>query len=334
MNFKTLLLKIKRRIWNRFVIKSYNKTFYPLFYSSFWNLLFYKNKSQNIISQYFSTYPNPGAGIGHQMANWISGYWWAIKFELNYAYIPFPNQSWNSFLGFGENEVQVNNLLNQGYRKVLLPMFHEDDKNGFERNKKIINSYKNKKIIFVAEQDQGFSNHYEIMDVLKIKFFNAAARKNDVKTYSESSYNIAIHVRRGDIVVKNSNKNSNLTMRWQNNSYFVSILQAVIEIIKTNKPIRIYLFSQGNRVDFNEFEKFKNIIFCLDMPPQESFLNMVYADLLITSKSSFSYKPALISNGIKICPNDFWLGYPEQEDWILADENGSFNREQLKRLYK
>jgi hypothetical protein len=51
------------------------------------------------------------------------------------------------------------------------------------------------------------------------------------------------------------------------------------------------------------------------------------ADLLITSKSSFSYKPALLSKGLKVCPKDFWHGYPDTSDWILVDEKGSFYKE-------
>ena len=53
-----------------------------------------------------------------------------------------------------------------------------------------------------------------------------------------------------------------------------------------------------------------------------SFLHMVYADVLITSKSSFSYKPALLNTGIKVSPKQFWHSYPKTTDWLLADEDG------------
>ena len=118
-------------------------------------------------------------------------------------------------------------------------------------------------------------------------------------------------------------------MCWQDNGYFEKVLSATINNLGTDKPIAIYLFSQGEKKDFSEFEKFQNIRFCLDMSPQESFLHMVFADLLITSKSSFSYKPALLSNGIKVCPENFWHGYPKTNDWILVDENGIFDTKQL-----
>ena len=69
----------------------------------------------------------------------------------------------------------------------------------------------------------------------------------------------------------------------------------------------------------------------MNMNTQESFLHMVYADLLITSKSAFSYKPALGNQGIKVCPRNFWHGYPDSSDWILVENDGTFNTASLKQ---
>ena len=93
-------------------------------------------------------------------------------------------------------------------------------------------------------------------------------------------------------------------------------------MVKTDKEIHIYFFSQGSPDDFPEFAGFENLHWCFEMSAQQSFLHMIYADLLITSKSSFSYKPALLNRGIKVCPKDFWHGYPKTEDWILLNANG------------
>ena len=55
----------------------------------------------------------------------------------------------------------------------------------------------------------------------------------------------------------------------------------------------------------------------------DSFMHMVYADLLITSKRPFSYKPALLNRGVKVCPENFWHGYPDSEYWIMVDNDGN-----------
>lgn len=329
LNLSNLIVKIKRRLRVE-VISFFTKTsFYPAIYKSYWHYRFSKKNSVANHLNYYSAIPNPGAGIGHQMANWIAGYWFADQFSLQFVHIPFASSKWESFLGFGVSEMAEVELIDIGYKKVRLPLFDECNEAEVALNKKIIASYSNQKVVFIAEQDQFYSDQYGVMQAIKQKFHNAPARKKDKLIFKPESFNIAIHVRRGDIVIGQENQNPNLLLRWQGNDYFEKVLKAAVENIKTKKPIAIYLFSQGHRKDFPEFEQFENLHFCLEMNAQDSFLHMVNADLLITSKSSFSYKPALLSNGIKICPRYFWHSYPDTRDFILTDDNGVFDLKQL-----
>jgi hypothetical protein len=319
--------RLKNVLWMKIVSVFKNSKLYPFLYISFLHSkLNLGNYKKNTIANFFAAAPNKGAGIGHQMANWIAGYWFARQFNLKFAHIPFSNSSWEAFLGFGENEETVDELVNsQGYKKIRIPLFDEYNNREVELIKKIIYSYQSQKVVFVTEQDQFYKNQYGNIDELKKKFYSAKSRKDDQLIYSKENFNIAIHVRRGDINIGQLNHNPNLLLRWQDNEYFTKVLENVIENINPSKPIKIFLFSQGDKSDFSDFEKFENIEYCLDMSAKDSFLHMVYADLLITSKSSFSYKPALLSKGIKVVPNNFWHGYPHQRDWIVADEIGNFN---------
>lgn len=299
------------------------KFYYPWLYKSYWKAQFRSNNSNLDIIQYMSAVPNPGAGIGHQMANWNAGYWFAKQFNLPFAHISFSKKSWEDFLGFGYNEVTVKQLVNsKGYKKIKIPLFDEKNNDEVSRTKKIIESFKGSKVIFICELDQAYQAQYGVKKYIQNKFFNSSIRKNDKKIYKPSSFNIALHIRRGDIIQKDL-KNPNLTMRWLNNDYFFNVLESIFNFLKTKKEIHIYLFSQGKINDFTEFKKFDNIHFCLDMSAQDSFLHMVYADLLITSKSSFSYKPALLNKGIKVVPKNFWHSYPKSKNWFLADNFGN-----------
>lgn len=321
-----IFIKIKNRLISILLRKTRSTIFYPIIYKSWWHSIFFKSKEQNI-NNYFTAIPNRGAGIGHQMANWIAGYWFAKQFHLKFAQIPFSNEKWQTFLNFGEDYPKADFLIEkEGYIKVILPLFDEYNQKEVDRVKEIIKSYGNKKVVFVTEQDQFYKDQFGVEDDIKKMFHSSESRKKDNLFYDKTCFNIAIHVRRGDISIGQLNKNPNLIMRWQDNDYFVNVLQNVLENLNTEKNIKIYLFSQGKKEDFKEFSKFNNIIYCLDVNAENSFLHMVFADLLITSKSSFSYKPALLSNGIKVCPKNFWHGYPAKEDWILAEENGDLNK--------
>lgn len=326
-------MKIARKLVS-LKIRFFRKTFlYPFLYLSYWHYLLHKK--QLMVDKsicYYSARPNPGAGIGHQMANWIAGFWYARQFGLKFAYLPFSTKKWDDFLGFGEGEITVAELKGKGYKIRKLPLFDESNGKEIELNKQIIQSYAGKKIVLIAEQDQFYMAQYGVMDDLKRKFYSAPARNNDSLIYSEAHFNIAIHVRRGDIMSDPSN--ANLAMRYLSNDYFEKVLKQVVDSIQISKPIHIYFFSQGIPADYPEFLKFPNLHWCLDMNAQDSFLHLVYADLLITSKSSFSYKPALLNNGIKVCPKNFWHGYPNTKDWILCENDGSFDVNQLSNVIK
>jgi hypothetical protein len=42
----------------------------------------------------------------------------------------------------------------------------------------------------------------------------------------------------------------------------------------------------------------------------------------------------LLNKGIKICPKDFWHGYPQLDDWLMADESGFLMNEKVFTIYE
>ncbi|CAM4099916.1 Glycosyl transferase family 11 [Zobellia roscoffensis] len=319
-----LIDKVRRKLWSKLVRYLRYSTMYPLLYRSYWHYLFHKNNQGENTTAYFGARPNPGAGIGHQMANWIAGYWWSKQFGLKFAHLPFSTGTWEGFLGFGEQEIEVEDLVKKGYKKIKLPLFEERKSNEVKLVRQIISSYTEQEVVFVCEQDQFYRDQYGVVADIQKKFYSASARKNNTFTFDQKHFNIAIHVRRGDIMADPNNPN--LQMRYLANDYFEKVLRQVLETIQTDKPKHIYFFSQGNPNDYPEFKQFDNLHWCLDMGAQDSFLHMVYADVLITSKSSFSYKPALLNRNIKVCPKNFWHGYPNTKDWVMVDNRGELKR--------
>lgn len=291
-------------------------------YPSYWRFRIRgERKNPDTSNFYLAALPNPGAGIGHQIANWIAGYWFARHFGLKFANLSFSTKKWDDFLGFGVGEEQMADLLKRGWKVKRIPKFEEHNYEQVQLVKKIMSTYSGLKVIFLCEQDQFYIAQYGVMDDLRRKFYSNPIRQRETLTFSPDNYNIAIHVRRGDIMADPNNLNH--TMRYLSNNYFEKVLQQVVDRVKTDKPVHIYFFSQGKPEDYPEFAHYPHLHWCMDMGAQESFLHMVYADLLITSKSSFSYKPALLNRGIKVCPKEFWHGYPDSNDWVMVDNEGN-----------
>lgn len=324
MSLKVILKIISGATWGKALRTIRQSSHYPKCFVCYWHYQFHKIPSaEGTELLYLGARPNPGAGIGHQMANWIAGYWWAEQFGLKFAHCDFPSSAWEAFLGFGENEATVNELVaRQDYKVIKLPPFREKIPQERQLIESIIASYRGKKVVFLLHMNQSYADQYGVMAALQQKFHQAPSRDNDKLVFQKDHFNIAVHVRRGDIVAGQKTGNLNHQMRWQDNDYFKNVLTNVLKALETDRPVSIYLFSQGVPEDFRDFDSFDNIRLCLDMNAQDSFLHMVFADLLITSKSSFSYKPALLSRGIRVCPKDFWHGYPNDPKWILADSDG------------
>jgi len=307
--------------WSRFLFRAY------------WRYLFTEKKAvggkENL---YLTQLPNRGAGIGHQMGNWNSGYWFAKKFGVQYAYSSFGDPAWDRFLGFGEGETTAKELLRQGYKKRKLPYFDEASEADMELIQAMIDAYRGKKIVFFLELDQFYGKQYGAMEHIKKKFYSALTRKEDRLIYEQNCLNIAVHIRRGDITKGQETKEPGLTKRWLTTDYYAELLREILQLIPTGMRYRIYLFSQGEEKDFPELKEIPDLVYCLDMPARDSFLHMVKADVLLTSKSSFSYKPALLSDGIKLCPAHFWHGYPDRKEFIIVDEENGLKENQKERV--
>jgi len=99
-------------------------------------------------------------------------------------------------------------------------------------------------------------------------------------------YDIAIHIRRGDI--KPSAKE-----RYTSNEFYSTLITE----FKCKYPhYKIGIYSVGQERDFGGLN-LENIYFCLNEDIEKSFHDLVTAKILVTSKSSFSYSAALLSEG-------------------------------------
>ena len=325
MNLRTFVYKLKTRIHRNLIINSKGKIWYYWLYDSYWHYRFFETCNDNNCIQYITARPNPGAGIGHQIANWLAGYNLASYYNLQYAIFPFSDlnsplkaNEWDVFLGLNREEVTTEELLNSGYKKVLLPRinFYSEDERELLNN--IIASYKGKKVVFLAEMDQYAGEELKCLEFMREKYWSAPARENDRLLFDEKKFSVAVHIRRGDIVQVGKKQNDNLTIRWLDTDYYVQKLERYLKKYAGNKEYEIYIFSQSDLEEIERFQKFENVKFCNHMNAIDSFLHMVNADMLVMSRSGMSYQAAKLNRkGIIIYPNDFWREPVEDERWVV-----------------
>ncbi|MBR3305780.1 MAG: hypothetical protein IKI75_00835 [Lachnospiraceae bacterium] len=274
--------------------------------------------------QYMTELPGYMAGFGHGLGAWRAGLMNAKIFGLEYAYSPMVNREWEEILGLGAGFPAAAVLLKQGYKKVLLPYYSVDSEKSRELIKQIIASYKGKKVIFYNEYEQWTGVGDDIKGDREIKeiFWGSPKRKSDELIYSKDEFNIALHVRRGDVSSRLKQGDESMRRRWLEPEYYLNSMDMLDEL-HADKNIHYYLFSEGREEDFSEFRaKDRKLTFCLDMPAEKSFLQLCYADVLVTAPSSFSIIAGAWCRGTKYYPDRDWLTIPDTPDWIKLDEQG------------
>lgn len=197
----------------------------------------------------------------------------------------------------------------KNYEYIHTPMYkmHHNDENienfpeymnkfiNFESKFKTTNQISNYEKSILNNVKEGFFVHGSLnpeffynKKVLKLlREIYYSTEKPEIKLFDKTKKNIGIHIRRGDV---NPDKYPN---RFINNENYIDIIK---KIDLSNSLIHI--FSEGQPKDFTDIiESFpeNNFIFHLNENIQLTFHSMVKSDILVISKSSFSYCAALLN---------------------------------------
>lgn len=296
--------------------------------------------------RYLTSISSPYVGVGHQLANWNATLIYSIKYNLKFIHHPlwglegYPlggqiGEKWNNFLGLGKGEIHYKKIINEkNIKRVDLPVihWHREDKTGeFIVNQIIDTAYPCDNILFHLTSDivdPCVYDHTSTADILRVKYWSARDREPIVSDFNNDRLNIAVHIRRGDIMKMNT-RNKNINERLLSNSYFIKIIKDIQQILSF-KAVNIHIFSQGNYSEFNEFnQNLDNVFYHLNEDEFKTFHSMVIADILLLSPSSFSYFAGIISKGIKVAKYPWWHEIPENSEWIRSDIMGNFNESSI-----
>jgi len=117
------------------------------------------------------------------------------------------------------------------------------------------------------------------------------SNKNRQDYFSDENLNIAIHIRR-----PNAHDNRTGGADVPDSIYLKAI--NFLRSIYSSKNRQFHIYSQGNVDDFKTIYNSDDVIFHINASIENTFSSMVFADVLVTSQSSFSYTAGLISDGV------------------------------------
>lgn len=139
--------------------------------------------------------------------------------------------------------------------------------------------------------------------------YKSAFLKQNISPYTNEHFHIAIHIRRPNTHDPPDDQRGDTP-----NQYYLQCIAFLRKALKDcNKPLQFHVYSQGTKDMFSEFDSSDTILH-LNGPPDTGFLGLVYADALVTSKSSYSYIAALLTNGT-VFYTPFW--HPPRANWLV-----------------
>jgi hypothetical protein len=140
----------------------------------------------------------------------------------------------------------------------------------------------------------------------------------------QHDFTIAVHIRRGDInpcwppplpwwAIFSRSKN-----RYLPNSHFMELIDRYIETSHHSSPPHVVIYSES-RSFFESFDEFRERGFevVLDGDVTDAWKAMVSSDVLIMSKSDFSYVPAALAKGIVVYSP---FSHDPLPGWEIVDE--------------
>lgn len=129
-------------------------------------------------------------------------------------------------------------------------------------------------------RDKSVYDYTPIVGIIRAKYWNTRNKNLLTCDFRQDKLNIAIHIRRGDIMKMNK-KEKNFKQRWLENAYFINFITTIKSLLS---ELNIdHIFSQGHIADFKEFEKLENVVYHLDEDEYKTFHSMIVANILILS---------------------------------------------------
>jgi hypothetical protein len=156
---------------------------------------------------------------------------------------------------------------------------------------------------FVYAYLQAYFNEYAKPESLS-EIRNIFWENKNRNFFNNNKFNIAVHIRR-----PNPHDNR-IDGADTPDSYYLNIIKLIRSEYK-DKDIQFHIYSQGEEKKFEQYKN-RDTIFHINEDVVPTYIGMVAADILVTSRSSMSYSAAIINEN-QIYFLDFW--HPPLKHW-------------------
>ncbi len=254
--------------------------------------------------------PHQFCGVGHLTSEWNAGFMLAKRFNLNFVHVPLPDP-WENFLGWGKGELSYDSA--RKFKKIRLQLIpFKSNIDCIERLAYLISQYKlTTNTLFVLGDNQNAYDQTVSGEVLRQKYNDNLAWKHVKIHKKRGALTVAVHLRKGDIL----KTEKDTAKRYVDSAWMADMVSSVVRVLTC--PVQVNVYSQGlTDEDKRAFSKLGAVDYFDNVDPCETFHNLLIADILVMSRSGFSYLAACMGRQLVIAPPKFWHCIPKGDRWI------------------
>jgi len=228
--------------------------------------------------------------------------------------------------------------------EIHIPSNQHEDEQIYQSVDQFIRSHPGPNIAFRIRKNRFGDYEYASTRGWFIDAYNKARKSFPLTlSYKLDKLNIAIHIRRGDLLP--GRQFSDLSSRMLPDEWYLQVIDAALN--NASKPVALHIFSEGqdgqyyseNGTPFSWREHFKQspheVHEHIDSDFLSTFHHLIHADILIGSKSGMSHLAGMLSEHIKLMPG-MWHSYRGSEKILeLADSlRNGLDQERISSLIK
>lgn len=267
---------------------------------------------ENLQKAKYITISEKNDGFGSQLLRRISAIAFAAFHNKIYLHLPFTKLQHNydsdinfpssmesfSNIGLGCPLREISDKTDICEREDNMEFVHRNinfiDKNIDPNYNDETGIYEREDYLYYTDKNVDAYFNKDLLSLLKGRYYSTP--KNKIPYFENNVVNVAVHIRRGDVT------NTGPMGQWKNDEYYLSIMK---RIRKEHPRVIFHIFSEGKEEEFTKFRSLGTVLH-LNEDIKTTFHALVSADILVTSKSAFSYTAALLSDGI-IYYTNCWL---------------------------
>lgn len=227
---------------------------------------------------------------------------------------------------------EIEGRIRQGELKVIaLPPFEmhipsnaQIDDEVYRPVDQFIQSHPEPNTVFKLSNNRFGDYEYASTQVWLREIYDKARQVDPIPLSYQSKYlNIAVHIRRGDLLP--DRQFSDLSTRMLPDAWYIAILDLIFAT--THQPLAIHIFSEGKHglyqsekgesFSWTQYFAYSGhpVIEHIDTPFLETFHHLLNADLLIGSKSGMTHLAGMLGNSVKLVPS-LWHSYQGAQDLL------------------